>query len=173
MKRTTTVLVVLVLAVAALGNQRVSKVEFIKGKNKIDVMVGGKHFTSYIYGNELTKPMMVPLRSPSGIVVTRREPLVEMKGGSNDHSHHVGIFFAVDKVNGTNFWNNAAPPPQIKHIKTTEMAGGTGKGKLSTIMHWADRDNKVLLEENRRVRPDILAGLCSPFSYIPVAFPRI
>jgi len=23
------------------------------------------------------------------------------------------------------------------------------------------------------VRPDILAGLCSPFSYIPVAFPRI
>ena len=59
-KRITTVLVVLVLAVAALGNQRVPKVEFIKGKNKIDVMIGGKHFTSYIYGNELTKPMMVP-----------------------------------------------------------------------------------------------------------------
>jgi len=149
MKRTTTVLAVLLLVIAALGNQRVSKVEFVKGKNKIDVMVGGKHFTSYIYGNELTKPMMVPLRSPSGIVVTRREPLVEMKGGSNDHSHHVGIFFAVDKVNGTNFWNNASPPPQIKHIKTTEVAGGTGKGKLSTIIHWADRDGKVLLEENR------------------------
>ncbi len=64
MKRIASVLVVLVLAVAALGNQRVPKVEFIKGKNKIDVMVGGEHFTSYIYGNELTKPMMVPLRSP-------------------------------------------------------------------------------------------------------------
>jgi len=149
MKRTTTVLIVLVLAISALGNQRAPKVEFIKGKNRIDVMVGGKRFTSYIYGNELTKPMMVPLRSPSGIVVTRREPLVEMKGGSQDHSHHVGIFFAVDKVNGINFWNNAAPPPQIKHIKTTEVAGGTGKGKLSTIIHWADRDGKVLLEENR------------------------
>jgi len=60
MKRTTTVLVILLLAIAALGNQRVSKVEFIKGKNKIDVMVGGKHFTSYVYKNELTKPMMVP-----------------------------------------------------------------------------------------------------------------
>jgi len=60
MKRNITVLVVLVLTIAALGNQRAPKVEFIKGKNRIDVMVGGKHFTSYIYGNELTKPMMVP-----------------------------------------------------------------------------------------------------------------
>jgi len=35
MKRTTAVLAVLVLAVAALGNQRVPKVEFIKGKANI------------------------------------------------------------------------------------------------------------------------------------------
>ncbi|NQT04234.1 MAG: PmoA family protein [Planctomycetes bacterium] len=149
MKRTAVVLVVFVLCAAALGNARVPKVEFIKGKNKIDVMIGGKHFTSYVYGNELTKPMMVPLRSPSGVVVTRRNPLVKMKGGSDDHQHHVGIFFAVDKVNGTNFWNNAAPPPQIKHIKTTEVTGNTGKGKLATVMHWIDRNGNVLLEENR------------------------
>ena len=123
--------------------------EFVKGKNKIDVMVGGRLFTSYVYGNELTKPMLVPLRSPSGVVVTRRNPLVEMKGGSDDHQHHVGIFFAVDKVNGTNFWNNAALPPQIKHIKTTEMAGGAGKGKLAAVMHWIDQNGNVLLEENR------------------------
>ena len=149
MKRTAVILVVFVLCSAALGNAGVPKVEFVKGKNKIDVMVGGKHFTSYVYGNELTKPMMVPLRSPSGVVVTRRNPLVEMKGGSDDHQHHVGIFFAVDKVNGTNFWNNAAPPPQIKHIKTTKMAGGAGKGKLAAVMHWIDQNGNVLLEENR------------------------
>jgi hypothetical protein len=141
--------VTFVLCAAALGNTKVQKVAFIESKNKIDVMVGGRHFTSYVYASELTKPMLVPLRSPSGIEVTRRNPLTKLKGGSDDHRHHVGIFFAVDKVNGTNFWNNTAPPPQIKHIKTTEVTGKTGKGKLATVMHWIDRNGNVLLEENR------------------------
>jgi len=149
MKRTAVVLVVFVFCAAALGNPIAQSVEFIKSKNKIDVMVGGRHFTSYVYGNEHTKPMLVPLRTPSGIEVTRRNPLVQLKGGSDDHQHHVGIFFAVDNVNGTKFWNNAAPPPQIKHIKTTEIAVDNGKAKLATIMHWIDNNGNVLLEENR------------------------
>lgn len=149
MKRTAVVLVVFVLCAAALGNAGVPKVELVKGKNKIDVMVGGRNFTSYIYGTKHTKPMLVPLRTPSGIEVTRRNPLVQLKGGSDDHQHHVGIFFAVDNVNGIKFWNNAAPPPQIKHIKITELAGGTGKAKLSTVMHWIDPSGNILLEEKR------------------------
>ncbi|MHC4537912.1 MAG: DUF6807 domain-containing protein [Planctomycetota bacterium] len=149
MKRTAVVLVVLGFCAAALGSPIAQSVELIKGKNKIDVMVGGQHFTSYVYGNEHTKPMLVPLRTPSGIEVTRRNPLVQLKGGSDDHQHHVGIFFAVDNVNGTKFWNNVAPPPQIKHIKTTEVAGDNGKAKLATVMHWIDQDGNLLLEENR------------------------
>ena len=92
MKRTIVVLVILVFCAAAFGSPIAQSVNFVKGKNKIDVMIGGMLFTSYIYGNELTKPMLVPLRTPSGIVVTRRNPLVEIKGGSDDHQHHVGIF---------------------------------------------------------------------------------
>jgi hypothetical protein len=149
MKRTIVVLVILVFCAAAFGSPIAQSVNFVKGKNKIDVMIGGMLFTSYIYGNELTKPMLVPLRSPSGIEVTRRNPLVEIKGGSDDHRHHVGIFFAVDKVNGTNFWNNTAPPPQIKHIKITQVACDNGRGKLTAVMHWLDGDGNILLEENR------------------------
>jgi hypothetical protein len=149
MKITTVVLIVFMAAAASSAGGKAPKVKFVTGRDRIDVMIGGKHFTSYIYGNELTKPMMVPLRSPSGIAVTRRHPLVELKGGSNDHSHHVGIFFAVDGVNGTKFWNNTAQPPQIKHIKTTEATGGNGRGKLSTISHWIDDSGEVLLKENR------------------------
>ncbi|MDT8302061.1 MAG: PmoA family protein [Sedimentisphaerales bacterium] len=149
MKRTAVVLVLLVLCAAALGNPIDQNVEFIKSENKIDVLVAGRYFTSYVYGTEHTKPMLVPLLSPSGIEVTRRNPLVELKGGSDDHQHHVGIFFAVDNVNGIKFWNNTAPPPQIKHIKITQAAVDNGNAKLATVMHWIDSGGNVLLEENR------------------------
>lgn len=149
MKWAEVVLVVLVLCEAALGSPGTLKVELIRSENKIDVKIGGNHFTSYIYGNDHTKPMLVSVRTPSGIEVTRRYPLVELNGGSDDHKHHVGIFFAVDKVNGTNFWNNPDPPPQIRHIKTTKLTGGTGRGRLDAVMHWIDQNGNILLEENR------------------------
>jgi len=132
-----------------LAEETKPNVQLIEGNNKVDVMIGGKLFTSYIYGSKMTKPVLVPVRTPSGVEVNRRHPLTEAEGASTDHSHHVGIFFAVDQVNGTNFWRNTAPPPQIKHIKITELTSGTGRGKLSTIMHWIDNDGRVVLEEKR------------------------
>lgn len=139
------------------------KVEFIKAEDKIDVMIGGKHFTSYLYGGRgyekigdnkhdhgfLAKPVLYPVHSPSGIVVSRSYPLAEAEGESQDHPHHVGIFFTYDEVNDNNFWGNTSASPQIKHIKITEMTGGAGVGKLSTVMHWVSKSGDVLLEENR------------------------
>jgi hypothetical protein len=124
-------------------------VEFVKGDSRIDVVIGGRPFTSYLYGINLPKPVLVPVRTPSGIEVSRRHPLVEMPGGSMDHAHHEGIFFAVDQVNGVNFWRNSDPPPQIRHAEITEMAAGSGEGKLSAVAHWVEDNGKVLLEESR------------------------
>ena len=145
------ILALLIFIVPVLAEETKPNVLLIQGDDKVDVMIGGKLFTSYVYGDKLTKPVLVPIRTPSGIEVNRRHPLTEVEGASTDHSHHVGIFFAVDQVNGTNFWRNTSPPPQIKHIKITEMTGGTERGKLSTIMHWIDNDGRVVLEEKRNM----------------------
>jgi len=125
------------------------KVEFVKGNKRIDVLIAGRSFTSYLFSGNLTKPLLVPVRTPSGIEVSRRYPLTKIEGGSTDHEHHVGIFFAVDQVNGVNFWKNTDVPPQIKHVQITEMAGGAGTGKLSAVSHWMDDEMQVLLEERR------------------------
>lgn len=125
------------------------KIDFVKGQNKIDVMIAGKPFTCYVYGDEMPKPLLVPVRTPSGIEVNRRYPLTEIEGGSMDHEHHIGIFFAVDQVNGINFWKNTKAPPQIKHIEISDMEGGTGMGKISAVSHWIDEKRQVLLEEKR------------------------
>ncbi|MHC4640556.1 MAG: DUF6807 domain-containing protein [Planctomycetota bacterium] len=135
--------------VPVLAEETKPNVRLIQADNKVNVMISGKLFTSYIYGSKLTKPVLVPIRTPSGIEVNRRHPLTEAEGASNDHSHHVGIFFTVDNVNGTEFWRNTSPPPQIKHVKITEITSGVGRGKLSTIMHWIDNDGRVVLEEKR------------------------
>ena len=137
--------------VFAAGCSTAEGVKFVKGDNKIEVLVGGKHFTSYLYGDELTKPVLYPVHTPSGIVVNRGYPLAEVQGESKDHPHHVGLFFTYDRVNEEGFWNNTTSPPQIKHIKVTKMAGGTGKGKLSTISHWVGKTGQVLLEESRNM----------------------
>ena len=120
-------------------------IKFVQDTNKIDILIGGNLITTYRYGSELTKPILYPVKSPSGIVLTRRFPFEIIPGESNDHPHHMGIFFAYDKVNNDGFWNNTTSPPQIKHIKTTKMENG----QLSTISHWVGKSGKTLLEEKR------------------------
>jgi hypothetical protein len=120
-------------------------IKFVQDTNKIDILIGGNLFTTYRYGSELTKPILYPVKSPSGIVLTRGFPFEIIPGESNDHPHHTGIFFTYDKVNNDGFWNNTTSPPQIKHIKTTKMENG----RLSTISHWVGKSGKTLLEEKR------------------------
>ncbi len=149
MKKIILALSICIFVVPVLAGQTKPNVQLIEGNNKVDVMIGGKLFTSYLYGSKMTKPVLVPVRTPSGIEVNRKHPLTEAEGASTDHFHHVGIFFAVDKVNGTDFWVNSSPPPQIKHIKITELTSGPGRGKLSTIMHWIDNNGRIVLVEKR------------------------
>jgi cyanophycinase len=124
-------------------------IEFVKGDHRIDVMIEGKLFTSYLYTDNLPKPVLYPVHSPSGVLVSRGYPLRDVKGESQDHPHHAGIFFAYDRVNGNNFWLNTSRAPHIEHVKVTDMTGGEGQGQLSTVLHWVGKDGTVLLEERR------------------------
>ena len=147
MKKAFLVLSICMLAGKAGAAQ--PKIDIVKGNNKIDVVIADKPLTSYVYGDDMTKPILVPVRTPSGIEVNRQYPLVKAEGASSDHEHHVGIFFAVDQVNGVNYWKNTSVPPQIRHIEITQMAGGEGKATLTTLSHWINDKRQVVLEENR------------------------
>ncbi len=151
MKKVTLALAVLVVAAAAFAAP--PKVEFVKGENEIDVVADGRLLATYVYADELPKPSLVPLRSTSGIEVTRRWPLTKLEGGSMDHLHHLGLFFCVDRVNGTNFWNYYRNPdgkePKIRHVKFDRMEGGRGRAVLRTVSQWIDKKGDFILEEKR------------------------
>ena len=143
------------MASAAMGQKK--EVKFITNeKNKIvDVMIDGKLFTSYIYPDDLDKPVLYPVFTSKGTVITRGFPRDPRPGERIDHPHHVGIWFNYGDVNGLDFWNNsyAIPADQkdkfgsVKHQKVVKAENGNDKGTLSVLTHWVDSKGNVLLTE--------------------------
>lgn len=136
------------LALFTIVSVSFSKVEFKKSDAKVEVVINGQSFANYLFAQDQPKPILVPLKTPSGIEVNRRFPLTPLEGGSDDHPHHIGLFFAVDQVNGTNFWKNTKTSPQIRHVSIDAMEEGDS-GTLSATSLWIDEQGKEVLKESR------------------------
>ena len=123
---------------------------------RVDVLVGGMPFTSYIWPTTLKKPVLYPLRSANGTVVTRGYPLEPRPGERVDHPHHAGLWFNYGDVNGLDFWNNsdaikpdAAPKMgTILHRTVRGSKSGAGEGTLDVTEEWVDHTNRPLLKED-------------------------
>lgn len=123
---------------------------------KVEVLVDGKPFTAYIYpdADVLKKPVLYPVRSAKGTLVTRGWPLDPRAGERIDHPHHVGIWLNYEDVNGHDFWNNSNTPPNPKAIYGTivhtgikSIKSGKNKGTLTVTADWLDKNGKVMLKE--------------------------
>ena len=79
---------------------------------RVDITIGGQPFTSYIWPTTIKKPVLYPLRTAKGVVVTRGFPLDPRPGERVDHPHHVGLWFNYGNVNGYDFWNNSDAIPR-------------------------------------------------------------
>lgn len=122
---------------------------------RVDVAIGGKPFTSYIWPDEVKKPVLDPIRSAGGTLVTRGWPLAPRPGERVDHPHHVGLWFNYESVNGLDFWNNsdAIKPADrskmgtILHRRIVSATGGGDRGELTTESDWVTSTGTVLLRE--------------------------
>jgi len=137
------------LALIAGACTTLPDVAFQEGDGRIDVTAAGRPVATYRFCGDLTKPVLHPVFTPAGLAVNRAFPLGHAAGESEDHPHHVGVFFTYDQVNGEGFWNNTTSPPGIEHIAVTLMEGGPGAGRLSTISHWTGKSGHALLKEER------------------------
>src|SRR5690349_5340595 len=90
---------------------------------RVDVTIGGAPFTAYVWPERLRKPVLYPIRSAKGTLVTRGWPLDPRPGERIDHPHHVGLWFNYESVNGVDFWNNSDA------LKSEDAA------KMGTIFH--------------------------------------
>src|SRR5260370_8634990 len=96
------------------------------------VAVDGRLFPSYFGHEKLAKPVLFPLRTPKGTVVTRGFPLEPRPGERVDHPHHAGLWFNYGNVNGFDFWNNSEAikredAPKIGNIRPRALTLPTGQ----------------------------------------------
>src|SRR5438094_8587726 len=104
-----TILGALVLPLLMSGAPDKARVQVTpnEARRRVDVIIDGRPFTSYIWPTTLKKPVLYPLRTAKGTIVTRGWPLDPRPGEHVDHPHHVGLWLNYENVNGLDFWNNS------------------------------------------------------------------
>lgn len=123
--------------------------------SSVEVTINGEPFTSYIYPHTIKKPVLFPVRTARGTLVTRGYPLMALAGERVDHPHHVGVWFNYGDVNGLDFWNNSEAIPQekrnrygvIRHREVLETKSDDAEGILKVVADWMAPDGTKLLEE--------------------------
>jgi hypothetical protein len=131
------------------------EVKVNEAAKRVDISIDGKTFTSYIWPSTLKKPVLYPLRSATGALITRGFPLDPRPGERVDHPHHVGMWLNHGDVNGLDFWNNsdAIKPADahkmgtIYHRRIVEAKSGPTQGELTVETAWMTPANKQLLKE--------------------------
>ena len=125
---------------------------------KIDILYDGKLFTSYVYPADLEKPVLYPIYTAKGTVVTRGFPRDPRPNERVDHPHHVGAWFNFGDVNGLDFWNNSYAVSaekksgygSIRHRNMVSAQSGSTQGVLVVVADWVDYNEKVLLKEETK-----------------------
>src|SRR5829696_6889732 len=152
------VLVVVLLMNGAPTLRSASGVELTvnEAANRVDVTIDGQPFTTYIWPSTLKKPVLYPLRTAKGTIVTRGFPLDPRRGERVDHPHHVGLWLNHGDVNGLDFWNNSDAIPAadaakygtIVHRAIKSAKSGADKGELQVTEEWVTPAGKPILRED-------------------------
>jgi hypothetical protein len=144
--------------VAARQNSPAERIRIVpkERERRVDIVIDGQPFTTYVWPEKLAKPVLYPLRTAGGNVVTRGFPLEPRPGERVDHPHHAGLWFNYGNVNGFDFWNNseaikpedASKMGNIRHRAITLARSGTDQGELEVEADWITGTGQQILKEH-------------------------
>jgi hypothetical protein len=159
-QRLTAILAMGLLTVSFAAGAAADQVEVTPrpAERRVDVRIGGQPFTAYIWPERLAKPVLFPIRSAGGTLVTRGFPLDPRPGERVDHPHQVGLWLNYGDVNGVDFWNNsealsaeeAAKMGTIHHRAIRAATSGDAEGTLEVEAEWVMPDGSTVLRESTR-----------------------
>ncbi len=150
----------LICCIAANQNSPKDRIRVIpnEAERRVDIVINGQPFTSYIWPEKLAKPVLYPVRTAKGTVVTRGFPLEPRPGERVDHPHHAGLWFNYGNVSGFDFWNNSEAIKvedipkmgNIRHRAITLAKSGADQAELEVDADWISGRQQLILKEHTR-----------------------
>jgi|tagenome__1003787_1003787.scaffolds.fasta_scaffold20873365_2 hypothetical protein len=143
---------ILVIGICLTPSLSRAEVTAERSQHGVAIKIDGKLFTEY-WTKAGHSPSLYPVIGPTGKPVTRSYPFtLPKKDGTHDHPHHQSIWFALDKVNGIDFWGANAnndkgdTGPHIAHRDFVTIKTGS-EAKIVTRNDWMNGDERVLQDE--------------------------
>jgi hypothetical protein len=137
-------------------------VVFKRSADHIDVLVGGRLFTTYYFDPRIAKPYFQPLRSAQGTIVTRNFPIgdkvpTQHLKDPDLEPHQRPMYFGHGNVDGIDFWGEAAFPKwsddsvfgRTVLAKIEEMKGGADSGTLRALFHLVAPSGRIIADETQ------------------------
>lgn len=140
-------------------------VEMKRGDRKVEVIIGGQPFTTYEFSDVVAKPYLMPLRTASGIVISRGFPVVNSVTEADRKSrsfepHQRPLYFDHGDIDGLNFWSEEAFAPyyhgharqaygRMALVKLEDASGGADSGKVRARFNLLAPSGRVIAEETQ------------------------
>jgi hypothetical protein len=107
-----------------------AKITAEKVGSKINVTIGNKYFTSYIFSSDEKYPFFYPVNGPvSGGSVTSMR--------NSEYPHHSSLFFGCDLVNGGNYWQEGLERGRIISVNAQIQKQGGDSVLITDECIWS------------------------------------
>ncbi len=156
-----TLMMSLILAPASFANGKGVKITENKAKKQLDVTIDGELFTSYCWWDGQKKPVLYPLKTSKGTVVTRNFPMAKVAGERTDHPHHISSWFTYGDINGVDFWNtpsddvkssyDAKKMGKIMHTAASKIKNGKNAASVMLKADWIMPDGAKILQQDEQM----------------------
>lgn len=158
MTRALTTILLMSLAFGNSANSQSVRINPNETKERVDIEIDGKLFTSYRWDARIMRPVLLPIMTADGAFITRGFPIETRSGETIGHPHQVGLSLSYGDVNGVDFWNNSTfrSPKELErmgrivHRKIVKIKNGKTRAELNTRSDWILPNGKTILFETTK-----------------------